>query len=1418
MSAASPFTAVTAMGSLIAPAQFARIAAGALPGQSADDYGVPKGLTLRDELARFFRIGQAQWRDFNGASEPGVGATTRFVEALLRDVLGFREITRHQQAVGIGARSFSIALMAGPVPVAIAPAVDPIDKASESVSSPGRRRSAATVTQEFLNAEDAALWGLATNGRSLRLVRDNPSLTRPAFIEFDLSAIFDDEAYADFAAMFLTLHRSRFGANDGECPLERWREDGAKAGSVARDKLRGGVEAALELLGQGFLEHPANSDLAERLRSGALPLTDYYAALLRLVYRLIFLLAAEDRNLLHPTDTANSARELYGRGYAVGRLRDRAVRRTAWDRHHDAWEGLRVVMEALGRGEPRLGLPALGGLFAAGSLPDLEAARLSNAKLLESVYRLAWLREASGPVPVNWRDMESEELGSVYEGLLELVPRLELGGRVFAFAKETSETKGNARKTSGSYYTPDSLVQTLLDSALTPLLDATVAGAEGPASALLALRVVDPACGSGHFLLAAARRIAARLAAARTGDAAAPDDYRHALRDVVGACIHGVDRNPMAVELTKVALWIESVEPGKPLRLLDANIRCGDALLGLDDLGVLEKGIPDAAYAPLTGDDKAVAKTLRTINKAERERPILSALAYDPARLAQQAARAAALPEETLEQVNFKRRALTDAAWSPDSINLRHAADAWVAAFLAPKREGAVVPTTRHVWEATHGVDWRGPVIEEVERLATFARVFHWPLEFPAILAGGRPGFDLVIGNPPWEVMQLGEEEYFAARVPEIAELAGAARKRAIAALEADAPREFADYQTAKRVFDSGNVFARESGRFDLTARGKINTFGLFAETFSRLSGVGGRAGVIVPTGIATDATTAPFFAHLIESKRLASLFDFENRAGIFPAVDSRMKFSLMTLARDCPVADFAFFLTSTDQLAEPERRFTLSPAQIAAINPNTKTAPVFRARADAELTAAVYARVPVLIDEAKGTVGNPWGMEFRQGLFNMTSDSGLFRTAPQLAAKGLVRDGVDWAAATGKRYIPLYEAKMIHQFDHRWATYDALESRDVTLAEKNDPDFEPEPRYWVPQREVALRTALLPKGLLQALRAGDAELISLALAHTLFAKTLLATNCSIEGVFDAWIAFVERQPFARGFAPTQTGLCGNSPPLMGRGTAAQLPAEAIDKLKAGPNEITSWYDIDPFRFDGLIADAERWRVDLANIPSLRSEAVAIAYAEVLLLAAMPRWLMGWRDIARATDKRTLISGVVPPTACGDKFLLMMPGHAPQLLAALYGSLNSLPCDFCARQKLGGTSFKYFTMRQIAVLPPNAYAATDLAFIVPRVLELTYTSHAMAPFARDLGYTGPPYAWDEDRRAHLRAELDAWYARAYGLTRDQLRYILDPADVMGPDYPSETFRVLKKNDIARYGDYRTARLTLAAWDAQERGA
>lgn len=1248
----------------------ARIAARGAGHQSEADYGVPKGLTLRDEIARYFRIGAALFKDFTASSAPSRTATIAFTEGLLSQVLGFNEPRTNSNA----AAGVAFSAKQGRVPVVVVPPSDDLDRASALLSSEGRRRSAASTLQDWLNQTDHALWGFCTNGDRLRLMRDNASLTRPAFIEVNLRQIFESENFADFAAAWQIFHSSRFGLPSTpatECILEAWRADGAKEGVTARDRLRVGVEAALLVLGNGFLAHPENTALRNRVVNGELPVSEYFGQLLRLVYRLIFMLVAEDRRLLHPPNSAPSAAKLYSEGYSVSALRARAIRRTAWDQHFDRWEGLLITFAGLANGQPKLALPALGGLFEDTVIPDLERARLANRALMEVIYRLAWLKDEASLVPVNWRDMETEELGSVYESLLELTPILIDQGRGLTFA-EGDETKGNQRKTTGSYYTPDSLVQTLLDSALDPVLDRVESESNDKVQGLLGVTVIDPACGSGHFLLAAARKIAARVARARTGGVASAQDYRHALRDVVRSCIHGVDRNPMAVELTKVALWIETVEPGKPLGFLDASILCGDSLLGVFNLEVLREGIPDAAYKPLSGDDKDASKYFDRRNKAERDGQGTldftggknSLPAAPPLAASLRAVRN--LPEDTTGEIAEKKKRLAAAKSERQLWSWRVAADLYIAAFLLPKKDAprepgaALVPTTDHVWRTLSGGQAYGPLVGAASEVVDKARAFHWPLEFPDVISAG--GFDVVVGNPPWERIKLQEQEFFASREPEIAQAPTAhARGKLIEALKNAKPgtreqRLFDEFETARRTSDASSVFARESGRFPLTGRGDVNTYALFAELFSAL---GKQAGILVPTGIATDATSAGFFSDLVERHRLVRLVDFENREGLFPAVDSRMKFSILSTGSSTPT-EFAFFLTNPSQLSDSRRRFTLDAAAIARINPNTKTTPIFRSRFDAELTAKVYSRVPVLIRDGDDA-GNPWAISFHTRIWHMAEDSEHFRTSSD----------------TGR--VPLFEAKMLHQFDHRWCTYHGDETRELTTVEKADSYFEPNPRYWVPDGEVKKR----------------------------------------------------------------------------------LAASGWNRL----------------------------------------------------------WLLGWRDITNATNERTLIATVLPAVGSGDSILLAFPGFMPPArTACLLANLCSIVLDYCARQKVGGTHLKLNVFKQLAVLPPTAYGDLDAVFIQSRVLELTYTTHSIAPFARDLGYDGAPFAWNEDRRAVLRAELDAWYARAYGLTRDDLRYILDPADLMGEDYPSETFRVLKNNEMKKFGEYRTRRLVLEAWDRLETSA
>ena len=439
-------------------------------------------------------------------------------------------------------------------------------------------------------------------------------------------------------------------------------------------------------------------------------------------------------------------------------------------------------------------------------------------------------------VPVNWRAMETEELGSVYESLLELQPQLGDDGKTLVFASEAAEQKGNQRKTTGSYYTPDSLVQALLDTALDPVLDKT------EPDKLLKLTVIDPACGSGHFLLAAARRIATRLARHRAEGTPALSDFRHALRDVARSCLHGVDRNPMAVELTKVALWIETVDPGLPLGFFDAQIRCGDALLGVFDLKVLEDGIPDAAYKPLTGDDKDTAKYYKKANQdatkgqggfdfgtGQVAMPEMKPMALDFSGFRD-------LPEDTVEQIGAKAKRFRELRKKQGFVRATAAANLYVAAFLLPKVGGApagpsarTVPTTEELWMALNQGKMRQAMVD-APKAARRARAFHWPLEFPDVMQRG--GFDVVLGNPPWEVDRRLIREGFLCefRMPDIAAAKNKAQKD-IADLEVERHRSQPSTEiirTAKRYLGYTTVYRMVWPISTVQHKGRSNTTPLF--------------------------------------------------------------------------------------------------------------------------------------------------------------------------------------------------------------------------------------------------------------------------------------------------------------------------------------------------------------------------------------------------------------------------------------------------------------------------------------------------------------------------------------------------------------------------------------------------------------
>ncbi len=329
----SAWPSLTLEGNLIAPAMVASIDRRQAPEQTEQDYRIRKGLTIREEISTAFRVGQSHFDAFAKLQNPSVEATRRFVRGFLAETFGFDDLVPAD-----GAISF---LAGGRVPVVVVPPSDEkLDRRSATLST-DRSRSPALALQDYLNDSDSALWGLVTNGSVIRLMRDNASLTRPAYVEADLAQIFTNEDAASFAVLWSLIHRTRFGvaaAPITDCALERWREAGSREGEVARDRLAAQVEIALKVLGSGFLE--ANPDLAARLTSGEVNLTEWFNELLRLVYRLIFLMVAEDRNLLHPETAGPEARKLYAKGYSLAALRAQCFRAATWDKHHDRYEGI----------------------------------------------------------------------------------------------------------------------------------------------------------------------------------------------------------------------------------------------------------------------------------------------------------------------------------------------------------------------------------------------------------------------------------------------------------------------------------------------------------------------------------------------------------------------------------------------------------------------------------------------------------------------------------------------------------------------------------------------------------------------------------------------------------------------------------------------------------------------------------------------------------------------------------------------------------------------------------------------------------------------------------------------------------------------------------------------------------------------
>ncbi|ASC70355.1 Type IIS restriction enzyme Eco57I [Halomicronema hongdechloris C2206] len=1344
------FTTVRSEGAILPSDLLQRIVSGDkdLDGLDAKSFHLLEGDRINEAINRSWSRLRGAWVNFQHALtqlslDDAATRLTRekFLLPLFQE-LGYGRLPPAPE-IEVGGKRYTISHGWHHTPIHLVGYRVDLDKRSAGIAG-AAKSSPHSLVQELLNRSNQHLWAFLANGHRLRILRDNASLTRQAYVEFDLEAMMAGEVYADFVLLWLLCHQSRVESESpSRCWLEKWSQVADSQGTRALEQLRKGVEVAISTLGQGFLSHPANQELRRLLQTGVLSAQEYNHQLRRLVYRLLFLFVVEDRDVLLDPAASSEAKERYQRYYSVNRLRSLADRHRG-TRHHDLYQGLQVVMQHLGHeGCPALGLPALGSfLWSNEATPALDDCQLANSALLETIRALAFICDRNGRRPVDYKNLQSRELGSIYESLLELHPQLNIDAGTFKL--KTAE--GNSRKTTGCYYTPESLVQTLLQTTLDPVLD-KAARQPDPEAAILNLKICDTACGSGHFLTAAAQRMAKRLATLRTGEEEPGlDAVRTALRQVISRCIYGVDVNRMAVELCKVALWMEAMEPGKPLPFLEHHIQWGNSLIGATP-ALMASGIPDDAFKPIRGDDKALCRDLKRQNKREREQAQLTLVdpstrpwgwledvaAYAPEHqpwqqleeLAAQMAELDGIPDESIAQVQLKQRKYQELLASIEYRFSRFRADSWCAAFVWRKTPELDYALTEEVFRKIkqnpyNAADW---LWGEVESLQAQYHFFHWHVAFAHIFrvpkqaeaveneqAGWSGGFDVELGNTPWERIKVQEREWFAAHRPDISNAVNATeRKRKIQALKTEDPYLYLQFIERCRQSDGESHFIHHSGKYPLCGRGDINTFAIFAEINRLLLQPNGRLGCIVPSSMATADTTKYFFQDLMASKALVSYYDFENRAKIFfPAVDSRMRFALMTLSgsqQPMEQADFVFFAHRIEDLAQSDRHIHLTLDDINLLNPGTKTCLTFRSQREFAITRQVYQTIPVL--GQSDHQGDRWQLRITQGLFSQTADIGLLKPATSVDP-----DQTD--------LIRCYEARMISSFNHREGSAGITDKNmfrtGVSIAisdeARTDPYFLAQSRYWASPQDTAQR---IPKGYPYQWLMGFKDVTSATNTRTMIACVLpkTAVLCSIRVVF----------------------LDDYNPPS----PPTPLP------LGEGSQSTSS-----------SLSPQERARV-------------------------------------RATE------ATEPKNSSHSEI---------STLLSLLANWNSFCFDFFCRQSTPGNHLSDYIVRQLPTLPPSTYqqpcpwdtTLTVEDWILPRVLELTYTAWDLQGFAKDCGYEAAPFPWNPDRRSWLQAELDAAFFHLYSIQREDVDFML------------ESFPIVKRKDRQKFGSFQTKDRILRIYD------
>ena len=1181
-------------------------------------------------------------------------------------------------------------------------------------------------------ADGRIRWGILTNGEVWRLYDHRARPRASGYFEADLPEILKSGNEDSLRLFHLLFRRDSFTLKEGATTtfLEQALAEGKRYEQQVAQNLSGVVfESAFPKL----VEALANA-------SGA-TLPQVRQAALIFLYRLLFLLYAEDRNLLPVNE---SRYDDYGlrkrvRDDIARRMMDGDVFSSAATHYYDR---LMTLFRLVDQGDSSIGLPPYnGGLFGLAAAPLLEQARLPDAAVAPILYDLSHAREhgGSGRRFVNYRDMSVQQLGSIYERLLEREPVRGSDGKILI------RPNPYARKDSGSFFTPQELVDLIVDRTLKPLAEERLKAFEtksaelksdrrpkaqsktellklDPAEAVLNLKVLDPAMGSGHFLVTAVDFLSDTIADLieyvpvvpewLDGDYVSPlvnrvatirreilqrakesnwvldeaqlTDQAIIRRMVLKRCIYGVDKNPLTVELAKVSLWLHSFTVGAPLSFLDHHLRCGDSLIGLrvleasdylrETAGLFLSSAIAGAEAAAKGMQHIEELSDADIGEVRESTRLFEGVDEMTAELRRLldflcSFRWLTAGMKKKERMAFETTQLIEPIGRvPDQAYKLLANGPKAVNVVSPGDGEAHLPGFKALWDRARSIAGR-------------EHFLHWEAAFPGVWRHWQNihpegGFDAVIGNPPWDRIKLQEVEWFASRSPELALAPTAAARRAgIQKLRDQGVPLAAEFDAARERADRLAQLIRASGHYPLLGGGDINLYSLFVERAMTLIKPSGLVGLLTPSGIYADKTAARFFRSVSTSGRVGGLFDFENKKIFFKDIHASFKFCALIFGgenRRFDQTECAFFLHDTATVDDPDRCFPLAPADFARVNPNTGTAPVFRTRRDAEIIRGIYERHPVLVDRSGGEARRAWPVKYTT-MFHMTNDSHLFRTAAQLDAKGFypVQDN-RWKRGE-KLYLPLYEGKMVEAYDHRAASVvinpknlnRPAQSRDATSEEHSNPNWLPGPQFWVPESE-----------------------------------------------------------------------CGWNP--------------------------------------------------AAN------------------------WVLGFKEITSPTNAMTFIAALFPAVGFGNKVPIFKPETTDCNEWLLTANFNALPFNFVTRQKVHGQTLNLFIVEQLPVIAPADYNqrfgnTTARNLVRDHVLRLTYTAHDMAPFARDLGYDGPPFVWNEEERRHLRARLDALYFHLYGLSREDASYVLD------------TFPIVRKQDEAAFGRYRTRNLILAYMNALAAG-